>query len=405
MQPTRSFGRENPPYPSTFTLWDYLRQLPVAFSWWTLPVLLEAGTVLLMDAHRGYILPLSHYFIWAGLEWYSWALLTPFILNVALHYPIDRTNWPQRILFPHALMALACVCIQAVLHGVAGSLYSLVERPATPFALITESFDKRGLENITAYCLVVATAAYLHLREEVRLRQLREAQLEARLASAQLEMLRMQLQPHFLFNTLQAAITLVQEDPRAAEDMLHRLSQLLRVTLDEMGNHQIPLSREFDLLDLYIGIQRVRFSERLTVNIHAAPNALDSLVPTLLLQPLVETPYVTASENIRATTSSKSTHASPTAASSWKCGTGTASSTTPPNVSCFVVSACATPRPASSSYTAPPPHSFSAPSGTAAQSSSSLSLSSLRWRQPPSSQPQILKPSTLDDPARSCHRR
>ena len=288
MQPSLSFGRENPPYTNDFTLRDYLGQLPAAFSWWTALVLLEAGQFLLMDAHRGYVLPLSHYFIWAGLEWYSWALLTPLILNVALRYPITRTNWPQRILFPHALMALACVCIQAVLHGVAGSLYSLFETPATPFALISESFDKRGLENIIAYCLVVATAAYLHLREEVRLRQLQQAQLEARLASAQLEMLRMQLQPHFLFNTLQAAITLVQEDPRAAEDMLLRLSQLLRITLDEMGNHQIPLSREFDLLDLYIGIQRVRFSERLTVDIHAEPNTLDSPVPTLLLQPLVE---------------------------------------------------------------------------------------------------------------------
>lgn len=288
MRPARAFVGENTLYSSNFTLREYLRQLPVAFSWWSALVLLEAGQFLLMDAQRGYVLPLSHYLIWAGLEWYSWALLTPIILSVALRYPITKTNWVQRIVFPHALMALACVCIQAVLHGVAGSIYSLFETPATPFALIGESFEKRGLENIIAYCLVVATAAYLHLREEVRLRQLQQAQLEARLASAQLEMLRMQLQPHFLFNTLQAAVTLVQEDPRAAEDMLLRLSQLLRITLDEMGNHQIPLSREFDLLDLYIGIQRVRFSERLVVEIHAAPNTLDSLVPTLLLQPLVE---------------------------------------------------------------------------------------------------------------------
>jgi two-component system LytT family sensor kinase len=288
VQPALSFGPEETPHIGNFTLRDYLRQLPIALSWWTAMVLLEAGQVLLLDAHKGYILPLSHYFIWAALEWYSWALLTPLILYVARRYPITRFNWVQRILFPHALMALVCICMQAVLHGLAGSIYSIFETPASPFTLMSDSFDKRGLQNITAYSLVVATAAYLHLREEVRLRQVRQAQLEARLASAQLEMLRMQLQPHFLFNTLQAAITLVQEDPRAAEDMLLRLSQLLRITLDEMGNHQIPLSREFDLLDLYVGIQRVRFSERLTVEIHAAPNTLDTLVPTLLLQPLVE---------------------------------------------------------------------------------------------------------------------
>jgi two-component system LytT family sensor kinase len=288
VQPTPSFAPEKTPHLGQFSLRDYLRQLPIALSWWTAMVLLEAGQILLLDAHRGYILPISHYLIWAGIEWYSWALLTPLILYVARRYPITRADWVQRIIFPHALMATACICIQAVLSGVAGSLYSLFETPASPFTLISESFDKRGLQNSIAYCLVVAAAAYVHLREEVRLRQVRQAQLEARLASAQLEMLRMQLQPHFLFNTLQAAITLVQEDPRAAEDMLLRLSQLLRITLDEMGSHQIPLSREFDFLDLYIGIQRVRFSERLTVEIHAAPNTLNSLVPTMLLQPLVE---------------------------------------------------------------------------------------------------------------------
>jgi two-component system LytT family sensor kinase len=287
-QPAPSLGDERTQYVGKLTLRDYVRQLPIAVSWWTVMVLLESAQVLLLDAHRGYVLPLSHYFIWSGIEWYSWALLTPLILSVARRYPFTKADWVQRILFPHALMALACMCMQAVLSGVVGSIYSLFEAPATPFALISESFDKRGLQNIIAYCLVVAAAAYLHLREEVRMREVRQAQLEARLASVQLEMLRMQLQPHFLFNTLQAAITLVQEDPRAAEDMLLRLSQLLRITLDEMGHHQIPLSREFDLLDLYVGIQRVRFSERLSVEIHAAPNTLSSLVPTLLLQPLVE---------------------------------------------------------------------------------------------------------------------
>jgi sensor histidine kinase YesM len=288
MQPAPSFEREKSRYIGSFTLSDYTRQLPIAFSWWTAMVLLEAVQVLLLDAHKGYILPLSHYLIWSGIQWYPWALLTPFILAVARRYPMTKSTWMQRIVFPHALTALLCISIEAVLTGVAGSIYSLYETPAPFFMFVSDAFDKRGLQNITAYCVVVASAAYLHLREEIRLRQLREAQLEAHLASAQLEMLRMQLQPHFLFNTLQAAMTLVQEDPRAAEDMLLRLSQLLRITLDEMGNHQIPLSREFDLLDLYIGIQRVRFSERLTVEIHAAPATLNSLVPTLLLQPLVE---------------------------------------------------------------------------------------------------------------------
>jgi LytS/YehU family sensor histidine kinase len=101
-------------------------------------------------------------------------------------------------------------------------------------------------------------------------------------------MLRMQLHPHFLFNTLQAAVTLVQEDPRAAEDVLLRLSELLRITLDQMGTNEVPLARELEFLDLYIGIQRQRFGDRLTVEIHADASTLDQQVPPLLLQPLVE---------------------------------------------------------------------------------------------------------------------
>jgi LytS/YehU family sensor histidine kinase len=101
-------------------------------------------------------------------------------------------------------------------------------------------------------------------------------------------MLRMQLHPHFLFNTLQAAITLVQDDPRAAEDVLLRLSQLLRITFDQMGTDEVPLARELEFLDQYVGIQRRRFGDRLSVAIHADPAALDRNVPPLLLQPLVE---------------------------------------------------------------------------------------------------------------------
>ena len=122
----------------------------------------------------------------------------------------------------------------------------------------------------------------------MRQRELRQAQLETRLASAELEKLRMQIHPHFLFNTLQAAITLVQEEPHAAEDVLLRLSQLLRISLDQMDSNEITLVRELEFLDLYTGIQRARFGDRLAVEIHAEPDTLNLLIPPLILQPLVE---------------------------------------------------------------------------------------------------------------------
>jgi two-component system, LytTR family, sensor kinase len=267
----------------------YLAQLPISIGCWTGVVVLESGLVFIADAMQGYILPLSHYLTWAAFNWYSWAFLTPAVLALARHYPINRTNWPRRIFVPHAFACLACVFIQVVFRGVAGWIYTLDHEVHSPLlSLIFGSLENRGRLGILAYWIIIAIAGFLHLREQIRLRDLRQAQLEMRLASAELEMLRMQLQPHFLFNTLQAAITLVQEDPRAAEDVLLRLSELLRISLDQMGTNEISLSRELEFLDLYVGIQRQRFGDRLTVEIHADASTLNYQVPPLLLQPLVE---------------------------------------------------------------------------------------------------------------------
>jgi sensor histidine kinase YesM len=243
----------------------------------------------MQDMARGYILSPFHYLIWAAFNWYGWALFTPLIYALARRFPISRHNWAQRILFPHLLACCACVAMQAALRGIAGSIYtSHHEIYASPFALAGESIASRALPGVFAYCVIVAIAAFAHLRDEVRLRELNQAQLELRLASAELEKLRMQIHPHFLFNTLQAAITLVHDDPQSAEDVLLRLSQLLRITLDQMDTNEVPLARELEFLDLYVGIQRKRFGDRLSFEIHADPATLDYLVPPLLLQPLVE---------------------------------------------------------------------------------------------------------------------
>lgn len=267
----------------------YLRQVALSAVCWTAMVVLEAAQVLLVDANHGYVLPLFHYFIWAAFNWYSWALLTPLVLAIARQYPLTRQTWAERLLFPHLPACLVFLLLHAILRGTAGWIYTFYYEIHAPLLqLIAESIVKEGMWSVLAYAIVVGVVAFLRLRDEVRARELGQAQLEARLASAELEMLRMQLQPHFLFNTLQAAIALVQEDPRAAEDVLLRLSQLLRITLDEMGTDEIPLARELEFLDLYIGIQRQRFGDRLSFQIHADATTLDRSVPPLVLQPLVE---------------------------------------------------------------------------------------------------------------------
>jgi LytS/YehU family sensor histidine kinase len=124
--------------------------------------------------------------------------------------------------------------------------------------------------------------------QQGRTRELHAARLEARLAEAQLESLRAQLQPHFLFNTLQAAATLIYDDPEGAENILQHLGQLLRASLDELHVQEVPLRREIELLEHNVSIQQRRFGERLQFRLQIEPRALDCTVPTFILQPLAE---------------------------------------------------------------------------------------------------------------------
>jgi hypothetical protein len=267
----------------------YFPLLAVSGLCWSAVVILESGQVFVSDAARGYTLPPLHYVAWAVFNWYWLVFLTPVIYQLARRYPITGPHWPTTFVFPHLLACMGWLISQAILRGIAGWLYTEHnELQATPAMLAGEWIDRRGLLALIAYWIIVIAAGFAHLREQVRQRELRQANLEARLASAELEKLRMQIQPHFLFNTLQAAMTLVNDDPRAAEDVLLRLSELLRISLDQMESNEIPFARELEFLDLYTGIQRCRFGDRLNVSIHADADTLDLLVPPLILQPLVE---------------------------------------------------------------------------------------------------------------------
>jgi len=212
-------------------------------------------------------------------EWYIWALLSPAVFWLARRFPFERGR-RMRALAAHLPAAVVCVVIKLAIEGqVVWPLLGLTNRlnPA----------NKMHIAFLT-YWAIVGVSHGIQYYQRYRERELRASQLETRLAAARLEALRAQLQPHFLFNTLHAISALMNRDVEAAERMLARLSDLLRLTLDSAGEPMVPLKRELEFLEGYLEIEQTRFADRLTVHMKIEPDTLDVRVPSLLLQPLVE---------------------------------------------------------------------------------------------------------------------
>lgn len=248
---------------------------------WSVPAVLFAIQGYSMDAMRGHTWNAGDYLRWAMVQWYTLAVLAPGVFALARRFTVDTTaQWRYAPVYIAGSLVFSA---GAVLIG--ATLGHLLEPGNPPFDDQLQQFiDKYVFIDFFIYwVLVVGWHAMRFFREKDR----RADQLQALLAQSRLQVLRMQLQPHFLFNTLHVITTLIREEPEVAEDMLLRLSELLRVYLDE-DRQEIALARELELLDLYLGIQRVRFKDRLDTRVDAAVSALGGAVPGLILQPLVE---------------------------------------------------------------------------------------------------------------------
>jgi LytS/YehU family sensor histidine kinase len=234
------------------------------------------------DASRRGAEPFLYYVWWSG---YIWALLTPAAIWFAWRYPLTRGQW-QRSLPVHVAASIVLTVAQLSLEAYLGWLHH--GDTLTAGEAFKHYFTQHTQISLISYWILVGAVMAYRAQQEVVANRLRSVQLQAQLTTARLEALRNQLNPHFLFNTLQAATTLVRDDPDRAEDMLSRLGDLLRATLRESQVHEIPLQEELGILEHYTAIQECRFEDRLRFILDVPLDARSCLVPPLLLQPLVE---------------------------------------------------------------------------------------------------------------------
>jgi two-component system, LytTR family, sensor kinase len=251
------------------------------FILWTLQVALYAGVTYYRGLASSEPLSLTEAIVTSAIDWYLWAAICLFCLWLATRFPLERYSW--RVLIPTFLAwGVGITLGRGVLDFAILGLLGWDQIPLQERLVVT--FPGRFI----LFVLFLGLGYAVDYARRHREREVSAAVLKAELATAQLQMLKVQLHPHFLFNTLHAISALMYTDVAAADRMLVRLSELLRRTLQAMDAQQVPLAEELSFLEPYMEIEKTRLGKRLRVEMDIAPETLDVLVPHLILQPLVE---------------------------------------------------------------------------------------------------------------------
>ena len=231
---------------------------------------------------------LVYVFLMNHVYWNSWAVLTPAIFRVAERLPITPERWARRIGL-HLLIGSAFVLLHSLIAGTGRVWLQTWFGMDVSWAPSVRDHVLRTYDwELTYYAAAAGVWHAWHFRQEAARRASEAAGLELALVRAQLLALERQLHPPFLFNTRHALSAFVRKRPDAAEEMIERLGDLLRLTLRRDEAHEVPLFEELQYLDLYVSIERVHFGDRLHVTIDVTAEAATVAVPRLLLQPLVE---------------------------------------------------------------------------------------------------------------------
>lgn len=219
---------------------------------------------------------------------YLWALATPLVLRASARLPIERSNWIRSALLHVPISIVLSVVLTAL--GRVLIWLNFGYRTGKPLTLesVTIFVVSNFSEGIGIYLLIALTSYAYGYYSRYREGKIRTLQLEAQLSQSQLQALKMQLHPHFLFNTLHSISALLNKDVASARKMITRLGDFLRLTLENSGSQEVTLRQEMEFLSCYLEIERIRFQNRLVTRMDLGEQTLDAQVPNLILQPIVE---------------------------------------------------------------------------------------------------------------------
>jgi sensor histidine kinase YesM len=248
-------------------------------------------TQLLPDANYNW----RHIFYWQSIV-YGWAILFPAIKWFAVRFRVERGNWRQ-MLPVHLLGTILFISAQMVLTAIA--YHFCTDFPNDENRPFIESLRRLSLADwqldVSLYFAILSSVMMRDYSRRFQAEQLKNAELKvknaelnAALSASQLSALKMQLHPHFLFNTLNSISTLLHKDTRAADEMVARLGDFLRLTLENSGEQVVTLGQEMNFINRYLEIESIRFGDRLKLEREVEPETLQARVPNLILQPIVE---------------------------------------------------------------------------------------------------------------------
>jgi two-component system LytT family sensor kinase len=253
---------------------------------WAIAALFFATQVYMMYLKEEKRIPFLRDLFLQSVSCAIWALATPLVLWLARRFRIERNNWRRRVPL-HFAVGVTLVSSMIVVDYIVYMIYLGRVANITPLSTFQNVYYNIDRWLLTYWVIVLISHAFNYYNS-YRKGELKAAQLRTQLAQSQLEALKMQLHPHFLFNTLHSISALLNKDVEAARSMIARLGDFLRLTLENGGSQEVTLQQELEFLNGYLDIERIRFQDRLTTLVEVDPTVLDVHVPNLILQPLVE---------------------------------------------------------------------------------------------------------------------